>query len=928
MISRATFPEFELDALQLYANQAASAYDSAERLDRLENMRQAAEQLAGVDNLAHVMQQIVKCANEVLGGDSAEIWTYDSQQGQFVMETSAAAHIPNQIRSWFRSEHPHWDTIGHTILKKGWVGVESVPAAQHYDFMHKDNDQYLKRIGAQSFQGMALMVGNELLGVLFVNYGNKRSFSDEERSTAQTFANHAALVLKKAYLLNELTTLFQQVNQAQETAKVVSDVSTLENLDQTLRSATIGMKKVLNCDSVVLYVYDHDKDQIESQPITIGVDDPKTTCDFALDTAVSNILDHKEMIIAHDVSAHPILQNCAFAKTATMSSCVVQTLMVGAERVGMLFVNYGSYHEFTEYEITNIQLFANQASVAIRNAQLYRKLQKRASALHALHQAGQVVMSSLDSREILRRIAELAWRLIGDQSHRTNFVDIWLVENGKASLVEVYPPKERDQVNAALPNGILLKATSPQRIGIIGRTILEKTPQIVGDVRTNPDYLESHVTTHSELTVPIKINDEVVGVINVEHPEPNAFDEDDQNALNSVAAQASIALQNARDYEQIKHIKGLVGAKIAVEWMRMTNKAWAHTIGINAATINDIVELTHCDIDDQKPYHDIRERLKAISEVAKSMQSTPITAPLSTDEEVISVSINSVIQDSLKKWKYHKLMQDTEITLNLDHTNQSNVKINPNWFRKGFDIIIDNSFKAIEHSEKKQITIATSVQGECVDISIGDTGTGIPEEFREQILQEPIKKHKGNNGSGVGLLLAQAIVQTYGGHIRLDSTGSTGTTFAILLPIEPSITTLSFPCKTRDILLIGASELNRCWIQMIRDSLDASVSLAKDTEEASRQIAQYLYDLVMIDASAFDDGDDTSILKCITHLKEHWPETPLIVVSSSPDWREARKVLQAGASDYASKSTQPEQLRQTLINIMHDRKHFIRRGEG
>jgi GAF domain-containing protein len=61
-------------------------------------------------------------------------------------------------------------------------------------------------------------------------------------------------------------------------------------------------------------------------------------------------------------------------------------------------------------------------------------------------------------------------------------------------------------------------------IGIMGRAVKAKKSQRVGNVRQNPDYIEYNPDSHSELAVPINLEGEVIGVINVEHKDVDAFD--------------------------------------------------------------------------------------------------------------------------------------------------------------------------------------------------------------------------------------------------------------------------------------------------------------------------------------------------------------------------------------------------------------------
>jgi signal transduction histidine kinase len=70
------------------------------------------------------------------------------------------------------------------------------------------------------------------------------------------------------------------------------------------------------------------------------------------------------------------------------------------------------------------------------------------------------------------------------------------------------------------------------------------------------------------------------------------------------------------------------------------------------------------------------------------------------------------------------------------------------------------------------------------EVIITDNGRGIPSEVQEKLFIEQIKKPQGTKGQGIGLLLAQMIVQTYGGQVFCRKTSPRGTTMVISLPLE------------------------------------------------------------------------------------------------------------------------------------------------
>jgi signal transduction histidine kinase len=100
--------------------------------------------------------------------------------------------------------------------------------------------------------------------------------------------------------------------------------------------------------------------------------------------------------------------------------------------------------------------------------------------------------------------------------------------------------------------------------------------------------------------------------------------------------------------------------------------------------------------------------------------------------------------------------------------------------------LITNAAKAMEMSNgNKWVEIKSSAKNNTLSIQVADSGPGVPEEFREKIF-DPFFTTK-DDGSGIGLNIAQRIVADHNGSIKLDSSKWGGAEFKIELPIERRI---------------------------------------------------------------------------------------------------------------------------------------------
>lgn len=769
------FPPHELEALQLYVNQAASAYDNARRMEELRHMRDAAEVLATPAELPVTLRRIAELAREVLQADSAVIYSMDGARSEYNLRNSVEVGINND-EVWTKLQQlaprlaPTEGGIVATVLENKLIGVGDISDQASYPFIGKETRKLLGQIGVRSFQGIALAVGDEEFGVLYVNYNRQRSFSDEEQDTARTFANHAALALRRVRML-------KQVTDARNTANAVAKVTTLGDLDTTLKMVAQGARDVTGCEPIMLFVYDQQRKSFRLTPTMIGAEyeDMASRHPVPKDSIVYEIMNQGRTVKVGDVSVHPLFKDRDFAKRERIKSCFAVPLKIGDESVGVLFVNDRSPHKFTENEQRNIELFANQAAVAIGNARLYQQVQKQVAALQTLHESGNEITGSLDEREVAHKIIRQVWKLA---SKENSFATLREIVNGEAVLVDCHP--------AAPVNDcpIILDPGAGERMGITGRAVLTKQAQLVGDVTRDPDYIKYHPFTSTELTVPVIIDEKVDYVINLEHPDFHAFDEEDKQVLKALAAQTAIALQNARKHESLKQANDLVKKKNDLLWVTLVSGIWEHDIRGHAITIKDEAQEILDDSQSADLTGEQRVRIEKIGRLARKILAYRITPPLPSDNGIPCVSINDFLTESLRAWRENEAHQGVTFNLDLPQDETLPVRITLEWLREACDQLVDNSVKAMTNSPRRELSIATYRKNGSVEIAFTDTGPGIPEKLKDKILVTLIPKEEGGKGTGAGLLVADTIVHNFGGKIRIGETGASGTTMVIQLPLE------------------------------------------------------------------------------------------------------------------------------------------------
>ncbi|MCP4537648.1 MAG: PAS domain S-box protein [Chloroflexi bacterium] len=232
--------------------------------------------------------------------------------------------------------------------------------------------------------------------------------------------------------------------------------------------------------------------------------------------------------------------------------------------LGALSIVSDTPHAFTQADAELLSLFATQAAIAIRNARLYEARRKQATQLAVVNQVARQVVSILEPDQLLHEIVTAIQHGFGyfnvillQLDEATNELGNQAMAGGFSSMA---PPDYRQKVGEGLMGWV----------AETGRSLL------VNDVRQSPQYIVGFPTdesTLSELCVPLKLADHIVGVLDVQAIELNAFDETDLVAMETLAGQIAVAIKNAQLYERAQ--QELAERKQAEETLQRRNRSLA-----------------------------------------------------------------------------------------------------------------------------------------------------------------------------------------------------------------------------------------------------------------------------------------------------------------------------------------------------------------
>ena len=213
------------------------------------------------------------------------------------------------------------------------------------------------------------------------------------------------------------------------------------------------------------------------------------------------------------------------------------------------------YHmSLPQREKRQINVFLNMIDVSSR-IQTEETLKRKLQEITALHG---IALASAQSSNV-DELIEKTTQLLGDTLFPDNF-GIYVIGDDEQTL---HPHSSYRGVPV-----YTYKLVEPVNKGITGRAVITGLPQRVPDVSKDKDYIEVKSDTHSELAVPIKINNKILGVVNTESTLINGFSQADEEFLVTFASQLALAIERMRLVEaqqrQTREITALYETAMAI----------------------------------------------------------------------------------------------------------------------------------------------------------------------------------------------------------------------------------------------------------------------------------------------------------------------------------------------------------------------------
>jgi diguanylate cyclase (GGDEF)-like protein len=228
-------------------------------------------------------------------------------------------------------------------------------------------------------------------------------------------------------------------------------------------------------------------------------------------------------------------------------------LIARRNKLGAILLGYNNWRRFEKKDILRAQAIADQVALVLSKSRLLEDERKQVRRLTALHDVAVTSIGADNENELIERVTDI----IGNNLYPDNFGIMTLEEGGDVlrphSSYRFYNTEKLELKELSLGTGIT------------GQTALTGQSHRIGNVRLNKKYIIMDERTVSELCVPIKFKEKVLGVINAESTKRDAFSDDDERLLVTLAGQLATAIEQLRRAEaerkwmnQLAHSNGLI----------------------------------------------------------------------------------------------------------------------------------------------------------------------------------------------------------------------------------------------------------------------------------------------------------------------------------------------------------------------------------
>jgi len=484
--------------------------------------------------------------------------------------------------------------------------------------------------------------------------------------------------------------------------------------------------------------------------------------------------------------------------------------------------------------------------------------------------------------------------------------------------------------------------------GIVGTVALSGEVEMVQDTSQDGRYIVDDDFRLSELAVPIKHREKVIGVIDSEHPDKNFYTDYHLKALKTISAICASKIAQAQADEETQRAETARREAEHIKAMDLMKSRFFANISHEFRTpLHLILGPLRAYQNQQIPSQELSMMQRNAYRLLRLVNQLMDLSKLEVGELRLEYQQADVFEFlHAIAASFLPLAKEKSITYQIDiPLRPALLRFDPDKLEKISYNLLSNAIKFTP--PKGTVSLHTSIEHDNrLRLSVSDTGLGIPDHLQDKIFDRFYQVDGSDTrtfeGTGIGLSLVKELTDLHGGSISIDSANQRGTTFVVLLPlqaaegdweedigipkgiamqpIEKEEDQVSTPVDLNEelpqlLLVEDTPDLRRYILNHLSGQyqIRAAVHGQEGWEMATKQIPDIIITDVMM--PEMDGVELTHKLK----NDERTSHIPIVMLTARDDTATKRAGFQTGADQYLTKPFDVAELHDRLQSLLKQR---------
>ncbi len=511
-------------------NNIKTARATKQRLRELEAISETSQTISSSTNLDSLYRMLHSQISATMGSVNFAVALYNSQ--------NETVEIP------YASEEGSITSHDPTPISEGIISI--LIRTRQPLMLVEDVERRLNALGARqigkapkSWLGCPLVVGGDAIGALIVqDVEQEKRFSEDDLRLMIALSSQVAGAIYNIRLLEDAR---RSAMQLQTVAEISREVSSSLIVDNLLRQAVNLVHERFDFYHAAVFLVDTAGENVIIREATGEAGTQMKRVGFKLAVGSKSVIgfvsQEKELLVINEIAKDSTYVTNPFLSESKAEACL--PLKVGERILGVLDVQSQRAYMFTDENVRILQILADQLAIAIVNSELFAEAQERLTQHRLLHHVTTAAASSTTIEEALNSAVQgLQVTLGGDQ------ISIMMADK-EQKMLEV-------KSSIGYPNEDSARLKIPFGVGVTGWVAARRLSLRLGDVAKDSRYIVVNPKIRSELAIPLIYRNEVLGVLNVESTRLNAYTENDEEMLGTLAGSLAAIIAHSRLLDQFR----------------------------------------------------------------------------------------------------------------------------------------------------------------------------------------------------------------------------------------------------------------------------------------------------------------------------------------------------------------------------------------